>query len=399
MPTVKLTDRLIQSISPGSKRIEYWDAKMPGFGLRVAPSGRKTWILMYRTQGRLRRLSLGIYPSLFLADAREEAGDAQHAVAKGTDPAGVKQADRRAETFAELADDYLVRYAKRRKRTWRKDERAIERDLKPAFGHRKAKEIKRKDVARLLHSIVERGAPVQANRTLEILRKLYNWAIAEEIVEVNPCYMIEAPGEERQRERVLKDEEIRLVWAAIEPETPLMRAMFKLRLVTAQRGGEIAHMRKEDIDWNSGWWTIPGEYTKNGLSHRVPLNSVALNILQDIEETSADSPWVFPSPRGDNPITVIWKAAKRIRDRSGVEFVPHDLRRTAASRMTGDLGIGRLTVQKILNHAESGVTAVYDRHSYDAEKRNALEAWGRRLEEILGGNAKSNVVPLARAQE
>ena len=132
----------------------------------------------------------------------------------------------------------MVRYAKRRKRTWRKDERAIERDLKPAFGHRKAKEIKRKDVARLLHSIVERGAPVQANRTLEILRKLYNWAIAEEIVEVNPCYMIEAPGEERQRERVLKDEEIRLVWAAIEPETPLMRAMFKLRLVTAQRGGE-----------------------------------------------------------------------------------------------------------------------------------------------------------------
>ncbi len=338
-----------------------------------------------RSDSRKRRFKLGVYPAMALSDAKEEAAAKLREVARGEDPAAIKQAERRTETFAELADEYLERYAKTRKRSWKQDEQVINRDLLPSLGLRKANDVKRADVRRLLDAIVARGSPIQANRTLEILRKIYNWAISQEIgnVEVNPCHMIEKPAKEHRRERVLTDSEIRLVWEAIEQESPMLAAMLKLRLLTAQRGGEIAHMRKKDLDGD--WWTIPGEFAKNGISHRVPLSPQAVVVLNGVIDTESDSPWVFTSASGKRPLTVVWKSTQRIRVRSGVEFVAHDFRRTAASKMTGDLGISRFTVGRILNHVERGVTAVYDRHSYDPEKRQALEAWGRRLEKIISG--------------
>ncbi len=398
MPKMKLTARGVENIKPPTAgQVDYWDTSPPGFGLRVSPTGRKSWVLMYRHGGRKRRLTIGTYPSIPLAAARERAIAALSDVAQGQDPAGIKQAERRADTFAELAEDYMRRHAMVRKRSWQQDRRALNRDLLPRFAHRKAASIKRREVIDLLDGIKERGAPILANRTLEIMRKIYNWGISREIVETNPCQRIERPSAEVQRQRVLNDDEIRAVWRAFDQEPPYMSAMFKLRVLTAQRGGEIAHMRWKDIDVGAGWWTIPGEYTKNGLAHRVPLSPEALEVLGGVEEHSNGSSWVFPQPSGEGPITVIWKAVDRVRRRAGVQFVLHDLRRTAASRMTGDLGIGRLTVSKILNHVERGVTAVYDRHSYDAEKRQALEAWGQRLEEIVSGRAAkaaSNIVGL-----
>ena len=393
----RFTTRFIDSIKPPqSGRDEYWEQATPGFGLRVSASGRKTWVQMYRHHGRLRRLTLGTYPALELKDARDLAKASRRKVEKGLDPASMKLADRNAETFDELADEYLEQHAKLRKRSWRKDELALKRDLRPAFGHHKTKDIKRREVHALLDRIVARGAPIQANRTLEILRKIFNWGITREIVETNPCHMIEKPSAEHQRERVLNDDEIRAWWTAFEGETPLMSAMFKLRLLTAQRGGEISHMRWSDID--AGWWTIPGEFAKNGRTHRVPLSPQAMNVLAKVGQYGNGSPWVFPSPTVDGPIKSIWKATARIQRTARVaDAVPHDLRRTVASRMTGELGINRLTVSKILNHVETGVTAVYDRHSYDAEKRQALHAWGKRLDDILSGEvptAAANVVRL-----
>ena len=399
MATLKLTARTVESIKPpASGRADYWDTDPRGFGLRVSESGRKTWMVMYRAGGVQRRLTIGTYPAMKLADARQKAKDALQDVSKGIDPSLVKQAERKAETFKELAAEYLTRYAKKRKRSWRKDEQAIERDLNPAFGNRKAKDIRRQDVVRLLERIVERGAPIQANRTHEILRRIFNWAISvdEGSIEVNPAANIGKPSAENQREKVLTDDEIRAVWKAMEAQTPLMGAMFKLRLVTAQRGGEISHMRWPNIDGD--WWTIPGEYSKNGRAHRVPLSPLALSILDEIRPVTDKQEWVFLSPSGKGPITSIWKATADIRDKSKVDFRPHDLRRTAASLMTGRLGINRLVVSKILNHIETGVTAIYDRHSYDAEKRAALDAWGDLLERILANDkAAGAVVPLRDA--
>ena len=399
MPKHRLTTRFIDSIKPPKTgRTEYWDAGTPGFGLRVAVSGRKTWVLMYRVRGdtRLRRATLGTYPTLTLADARDQAHADLRAAAKGRDPAGERKAEREADTFADLAEQYMEKYAKKRKKSWSNDRRALDRDLLPRFRHRKALSIKRREVIGLLEDIAERGAPIGANRTLEIIRRIYNWGIEREIVDVNPCQRIKKIGVERQRERVLTDDEIRAAWTAFEQETPRMCAHYKLRLLTLQRGGEISRMRWNDVDLDSGWWIIPPEFTKNGLAHRVPLSAAAKETVEGMKAHADGSEWVFPSPTGDGPLRVFWRANDSIRAHSGVEFVPHDLRRTGASRLTGDLGLSRFVVGRVLNHLEPGVTATYDRYAYDREKRHALDAWGQRLMEILSGErATANVVPLA----
>jgi integrase len=184
------------------------------------------------------------------------------------------------------------------------------------------------------------------------------------------------------------------VWAACEAEPGIIADAFRLMLLTAQRRGEVLSVRWEDVD--GAWWTIPAEIAKNGRSHRVPLSPQALAILERRRE-HAIGPCVFPSPTTDRPIENPQKAAERLRARSNVpDLRLHDFRRTAASLMTG-MGISRLTVKKILNHAERDVTAIYDRHSYDPEKRSALEAWGRRLEAIVSGTeGRENIVVLRR---
>ena len=342
------------------------------------------WVLMYRHSNVKRRLTLGTYPALSLADAREQAGRALRTVQyDGADPAANKRADRGAETFEELAQEYLERHAKREKRSWRKDVQILEKDPLPRFGKRKAKDITRRDIIAMLDDIVERGAPIQANRTLEVVRKVFNWAIGRDIVQVNPCHRLPKPSSENQSDRVLTEAQIRGMWKAMEAEAPLTAAVFKLRLLTAQRGAEVLAMRWDQI--SDGWWTVPAEVAKNGLAHRVPLTPQAQLLLDAIRPLSADTGWVFPGVGGGRHRVAVHKAHNRIRDRSGVSFVPHDLRRTAASHMTG-MGISRLVVSKLLNHVERGVTAVYDRHSYDQEKRAALEAWGTRLERIIGSD-------------
>jgi len=342
---------------------------------------------MYRHGGRLRRLTLGTYPPLTLADARDAAKAALNRAALGDDPAAEKQADRLAETVAELADSYMEKYAKPRKRSWPEDERLLRREILPQWRTRKARDIKRRDVIELLDAIVDRGAPIQANRVLALVRKMFNWGISRDLIEVNPCAQVKAPAKEQQRQRVLSEAEIRAVWRGFDQLTLILGSLFKLRLLTAQRGHELESMRWEDVDLPGGWWTIPPHSAKNNLAHRVPLSAPARDILLRLRPEAGSSYWVFPSPtRTAQHITNIQKAAREVRNCSRVNFVPHDLRRTAASVMTG-MGTSRLVVGKILNHVESGVTRVYDRHGYDAEKRQALERWAQKLDDILAGKA------------
>lgn len=381
-------------------RTDYFDQKQKGLGLRVGKS-RKTWFVMYRVSGdrSLKRLTMGLYPAMSLAEAREKARAFLVEVDKGNDPANLKQKEKKAPTVTDLVSEYLEKHASH-KRSQYEDKRILEKDILPAWGKRKAFDIRRRDVIRLLDKIIERGAPIQANRTLALIRKLYNFGISRDLVNHNPCTQVHAPAKENQRDRVLSNEEIRALWDAFNSLRPNMGSMFKLRLLTAQRGGEIQTMKWSDIDFNSQWWTIPAEYCKNGLSHRVPLSSMALEILHGLREITGQKEWVFPSAskrkHKHGHITNVQKAAVRVKAYSGVEnFTLHDLRRTAASYMTS-MGISRLVVSKILNHVEQGITRVYDRHSYDQEKRLALDKWSSKLNHILTGR-KAHVIQFARA--
>jgi integrase len=403
---MKFTDRSIRALTTSEKRYIEWKDGGGGLGLRVTPNGRKTFIYMYRFDGRPRMMTLGVYPKTTLADAHQDHASALKLLERGKDP-GEKKVEanreaRQALTVSQLADEYIEKWAKPRKRSWKEDKRILDKDVLPAWKHRKAKDVTRRDVIILLDSIVDRGAPIAANKTLAVVRKMYNFAIGRDIVETTPCAAVSAPSKTNQRDRVLSTEEIKAFWNNLEKAdmSKEVRLALKLQLLTSQRRGEIATISWNDVDLESGWWTIPAERSKNKLPHRVPLSPMAIEIVEELKELNKKSDWLFPSPHGKKkPITAdsITKALSRNIEKLKTEhFSPHDLRRSAATKMTS-MGISRLVVSKILNHVESGITAVYDRHSYDQEKRYALDAWGRQLDTIIKGKKEEKVIELKRA--
>ena len=392
---MKFTDRSLTALKPKEKRYEVSEDNGRGLGIRVLPSGKKTFIYRFKFQGKSRGMMLGSFPNgphkdeISLAEAHLRHANARSLLKQNIDPAAKHQAEIASEKFAEtvkdLADNYLTRHAQKKKKSWREDQRILNKDVLPLWRNRKAKDIRRRDVIALLDRIVDRGAPVIANRTLEIIRRMFNFAIERDIVENNPCYMVKAPGKETQRDRVLSPNEIKKFWRRLygTEMTPILKLALKLLLVTAQRRGEIISARWNDFDLEDGWWTIPD--TKNQLAHRVPLSPLAKSLLQHISRYSGSTDWLFPNPTKTGPMTdrSVNRALSRNLNKLQIEhFTPHDLRRTAASHMAS-LGVQRLVISKILNHVENGITAVYDRHSYDQEKMLALNTWGERLLVII----------------
>jgi integrase len=199
---------------------------------------------------------LGPYPILSLADARQQAKSILGDVLRGRDPAGVKAAERCAETVEELAHEYLERHAKPRKRSWAEDERILRRRVLPRWRGMKAREVTRRDVRLLIDEYLERGVSTYANRIFAVVRKMFNFAVERDLVEVSPCHGLRQPAPTRHRDRVLSEDEMRRIWHQFDAEQPLTAASFKLRLLTAQRGGEILGMRWEDIDFGAAWWTV-----------------------------------------------------------------------------------------------------------------------------------------------
>ncbi len=388
------TDMFVEKLKPTKSRYEKREVNAHGNGvlaLRVSPNGHKAWQYLYTLDGRDRRMTLGDYPAMTLQAARVAKNAAELARQLGRDPGAVivdaREAERRAPTVAALAALYLEQHARGKKDGGARDGKILDRDVLPVFGAHKAEAIERRDVRDLLKRIVDRGAPIQANRTLAVVRKMFNWGISEDLVPTNPCIGIKPPGKETQCDRVLSETELRSVLAVLPNAlgmAPASRLALQFQLVTAQRCGEALSLRWDELDLAAGWWTIPAAKAKNGKSHRVPLSPQALDLLARARALNPDRSVVFPSHLGDQPMveTAVGRAlARNLAQFSVAAFTPHDLRRTAASHMTG-MKVPRLVVSKILNHAEQGVTAVYDRHSYDSEKREALEMWGKRLVEL-----------------
>lgn len=406
---MKFTERSVMALQPKKERYEVWEDNRRGFGLRIGPT-KKTWIFLYRYQGKARRMILGVFPKDSLAEAHAAHSEAVLKLEEGIDPGTErvqgKVSERNAETVADLVEVYLEKWARPRKRasSVKEDERMLRKDVIPVWGHRKACDIRRKDVIALMDDLLARGATVTANRTLAVIRKMFNFALSRDIIDATPCAQIAAPAKENRRDRVLSEEEIRAFWTGLSKAgmSEGVKLALKLQLVTAQRKGEVSTAEWKDFDLDNRMWVIPGEKTKNGFPHRVPLSHLAMNILEEMRIQSQNSRWLFPSPRTlEKPMipTSFDHALKRHIAKLGVgeSFCPHDLRRTAGTQMTS-MGISRLAVGKILNHTERSVTAIYDRHGYDDEKRMALDTWGRKLEAIISGSVNGKVIPLIRKE-
>jgi integrase len=280
---MKFTDKSIAALRPKANRYEVWDGD--GFGLRVTPRGVKSWVWVYRFENRPRRMTLGTYPKMSLSDAGLALSNARKALELGTDPGAAKVQENRqeriAETVSDLSEDYLRIWAMPRKRSAAEDKRILDKDVVPLWGNRKAKNITRRDVVSLLDDIVSRGAPIQANRTLAVIRKMFAWAVSRDIVPSNPCSDVGTPAEEKRRDRVLSAEEVYSFWHGLAVEELKMSAQtalaLKFQLATAQRKGEVIAAEWSEFDTDGDKiWTIPGDKAKNGMPHRVPLSPLAL---------------------------------------------------------------------------------------------------------------------------
>ena len=428
-----LTVKALENLKPGMARREVPDGHTRGLFYVLQPTGAASWAYRYRFAGKTKKLTLGPYPALDLKASRQMASEAAQTLARGDDPAAAKQVAKvtaRAAAAPErdlveaIAASFVERYAKKqtREKSWRETERILTREVVEAWRGRRLSAIKRPDVHELLDKIVDRGTPIAANRTLAALRRMCSWAVERGLVETSPCEKVRAPAAETSRDRVLADDEIRAAWAAFEGAGWPFGPLAQLLLLTGQRLREVGEARWQEVDLDAKTWTIPKERAKNGVAHEVPLSEAALRILRALPRVEAG-----PRPAGfiftTNGKTAVsgFSRAKAGFDKATLggmrkaalergddpdafeppaQWTLHDLRRTAASGMAG-LGIAPHVVEAALNHKSGsikGVAAVYNRYSYGAEKRAALDAWGRYLDALVSGAPASNVVDLAKAR-
>jgi integrase len=373
--------------APSSGQVDYWDELTPGFGVRVGTTGRKSFFVGTRINGKYRRIT--IKPPYRedgdLAKARKQAKTIMADAHAGIGPEVRKKREEKG-TFGAVAADFMQDYAAHH-RTRYQMQRIIDGDL-AVWQDRQISEITRSDIKALLR-VKARTAPIMANRVLALISRIFSWALKEEIIEASPAMRIDRPGQEVERERSLSADEIRTVWAAFDKLGYPYGPLFKLLLVTGQRRGEVTGMRWSEI--TADGWKLPSERAKRGSGHLVPLSSLAKEILDGVPEISE---FVFRG-RKDSPTQSWGKADNRLHKLCGPmePWRVHDLRRTFATHLRS-LGVDRLVVSKLLNHAEGGVTRIYDRYTADPEKTAAMERWANRLREIIGGAAGENVVQL-----
>jgi integrase len=398
----RLTIRSVEAMKPGPARQEIPDSFLPGLYLIHQPSGAKGWAVRYRHQGIPRKLTLGSYPGLGLKDARELAAKALRGVAEGRDPGREKTLARaaKADSVDRIVEEFFERHVRRsnRPRTAQETERLLRQHVLPRWRGRMVHEITRRDVLDILDRVVDGGAPIAANRVLAAVRKFLNWCVARDILAASPCAGVKPPSAERARDRVLSDDELRLVWAAAEKLGGTFGPLVKLLALTGQRRDEVARMAWEEVDIVNRVWTLPAERTKNNKPHEVPLSEAALAVLQRVPRIT-ESPFILTTNGGASPASGYSKGKRRLDALLPADMPAwrlHDLRRTSASGLAR-LGVNLPVIEKVLNHASgsfAGIVGVYQRHSFADEKRAGLEAWGNFVTALVEGKPASKVVRL-----
>jgi len=393
-----LTDVSVRKAAPTARRQEIADGQARGLYLIVQPTGGKSWAVRYSRDGRVKKVTLGPYPALSLVEARRRALGIAASVANGADPAEEKKAERKAaagvpdaaRTVKTIADEFLKRHSdeKNGPRWAAETKRILDRNVLPAIGDKPAASVGKAEIHDILDTIMDRGTPIAANRTLAVVKKLYRWALSRGYVDRDPCAGIAKPGDETKRDRVLSDDELACVWRAAEGMAYPFGHAVQLLILTGARRDEVGSMRWTEVDLATRVWTLPGARAKNNVEHVVPLSAAALSILERVPRIGKRDGFVFTTT-GETAISG-WSKAKATLDTASsvAGWRLHDLRRTFATGLAS-IGIALPVVEKILNHTSGsfgGVAGVYQRHAFEDEKRDALDKWAARVAVIVGSN-------------
>ncbi|RWN69950.1 MAG: site-specific integrase [Mesorhizobium sp.] len=411
MPKITMTDRWIASAKSGPDgRTDYFDSHATGLCLRVSES-HKAWNFCFTIDGKRARMVLGSYPATSLADARGLAGEMRGYVEEGRDPRKVVD-ERKAEekaavmTVADLIESYLEKHVRVNMRSAAEVERRLRRNVIPIIGNVPLTDLHKRDVGRVVDPIVKRKKLTESVRVFEDMRGVFRWAVGQSgDLEHSPMEAMKKPVKLKPRERVLDDDEIRILWNGLPKALPRSKAVqriIRLCLATGARVGELAELPIAELDFKTRIWNLPSDRAKNGHSHQIPLSDLAISILKDaIEAAGKKAVYVFPAEDGPLSGAAVARTILRAneitedkpRGRFGVEhWTAHDLRRTCASKMS-EIGIDHFIIGHVLNHVSTTkatvTTRTYIKRSYEAEKRRSLELWADRLEGLVAGNVSA----------
>lgn len=422
MPTGVITLRAVDALKPDAKPVFLWDQDVKGFGLKVAPTGVRTYIFQYRLGGRgakTKRYTIGTHGRLTPDEARKRAKRLASQVLDGLDPAAVKRTERQ-ERIDLAFDAYVGRFlelrmAHKAARFHELTAAILRIHVTPRLKDKPINTITKADVVQVLDALPINQLALRRN-TFAILRLLFNWAVNRGDIAQSPIANMTSPEPVAARERVLTDRELGMVWRAAGQLDYPFAPFVRLLIATGQRRDEAGKLDWSELDRDTVTWTIPSDRTKNGKPHIVPLNALAAGILDEVAMllTKCDDVWptkglVFTTT-GKTGISGYSRAKARLDHHIAELAVEtkvepplpwrlHDLRRTLATGLQR-LGVRFEVTEAVLNHlsgSRSGVAAVYQRHDWAHEKRAALTAWGTHVGSILKGGSATNVVQLPLA--
>lgn len=376
------------------KRTAYYDMVINGLGLRVSQTGTKTFFYRHHANGKQYRHTLGHYPTMSLADARAEVLGMQSKIRKGEFPVEEEPSD--DITFKELHEIYKkILLPTMREKSQDFHNWVVNSKILPVFGDQPIDEITKKDVVRMLDKIaIENETPTTANRTRARLHHIFEFAVDRGYIETNVVSSTKPyKGGETQRERYYDELETKAIWEVIEKQNEPVRSYLKIITLTGQRRTETLNMRWQDIERLKendfeGWvWRIPPEKSKSKREHIVPLSLFAHEVIENLRQDYCE--FVFAS-RFKDGVTIglktVKRAVKNIKEETGINFRLHDMRRTVATHMAKN-GVSAEVLSRVLNHKSGGggnvITRIYNRHSYLPEKKEALNLWGKKLQEII----------------
>ncbi len=416
---IMFLDSVIRNLKPKSTRKVYFCDGLPGFGLRITPNGTKSFVYKYTANGKSRWLTIGKYPEWSIREARAKYYELYEQVRDyGRDPIEEKRLEEEIErsklTVENFVQVYLSVGKQKGKTDLREEEQAFKRDVFPLIGAKYLDEVTGDDIDKIQNRIIHRA--IEKNNinksfatrhgrgavyhTLAYTRQMFNLAVKKNLIDKNPVYSIDNLGSIEVRDRVLDFKEIWLFWNRIETiGLPVVTAKtLKFILATMQRGNEVRFMRYDAYKPDEKIWQMTMQDTKNRTMHRVPLNKYALDIIDTVRLYTSASPYMFGATRLLSPPenlasdliplgnTALSQVVRRNRGKLGIQdFTPHDLRRTAATWITG-IGMPELYAKLMLNHKEtkSNTTGhVYVQYSYDFEKRRAAQVWELILDQIV----------------
>ena len=392
-----LTDTRIKALQPKAARYPVADGG--GLLLEVMPSGSKIWRYRYSLHcKRQPTVTIGEYPAVALSVARERARRYAEIVASGVSPVADALKDRGAmksvDTIREFGGYWIEQQmADKSEEYQRTTKRALEKDVYPAIGSKPVSEVTPGDVLAICDRIKKRGAPKMALHTRNVLKRMYEYAIARQLVLHNPAQVIVARfvATQESRDRVLSPDEIGHVLRAVYASSirrPLKLAIHLL-VLTMVRKSELIEARWSEFDLDAGIWRIPAERMKKDREHWVYLAPQAVAMLRELHENRTSQQYVFPSSRGaDRPIAKsTLNQAVRALDMEIQHFVLHDFRRTASTHLH-EMGQPSDAIEKALAHAIKGIKGVYNRAEYAEQRRHILALWADYVDAQIDGGRK-----------